>query len=50
MDANILKKGELLWKVVVTLKKKRNWYKRMLPRELMCNILYCSVTYYLQGK
>ena len=22
MDANILKKGELLWKVVVTLKKK----------------------------
>ena len=52
MDANILKKGELLWKVVVTLKKKkkRNWYKRMLPRELMCNILYRSLTYYLQGK
>ena len=24
MDANILKKGELLWKVVVTLKKKKN--------------------------
>jgi len=52
MDVYIFQEGRIALEGCHYFKKnetKHRWYKCMLARELMCNILYCSLTCHLQG-